>query len=375
LLTFNAAIGFRHSQGAGKALELLKKRLVIKVKLLRNRKWVIMDAREIVPGDVFILGLGDIIPADSKILSGEVSVDQSALTGASLPAKAERSNLVYSGSIVKRGEAIAVAVNTGVNTFFGRSAELVKMAIPKSHQEEIMMSIVRYMLYLGVTAVSITTIYAVVFHVDDGLVAIVTFAVILLMAAIPVALPAVLSIAQAYSALELAKRGALVTNLDSVEDAASIDTPFLDKTGAVTQNSLEVADVIPFSIFSLNDVTPYGALASKGEGRDLIDLAVIKHAKTLRYYTGSYKQVSFVPFDQSTKRSEGTIVDSQGNQFKSIKGAPQVIVGLCKGLDYAAKNSIDKTVEDLSIKGYRTLGVAKSTDDSTKILILSVFWH
>lgn len=242
LLTINAVIGHVHSRGSQKAVELLKKKLAVKAKVLRDKKWAMMESKELVPGDIITVGLGDIVPADSKIISGELSIDQSALTGESLPAETHESDIVYSSSVVRRGEARCVIVNTGASTYFGKTAELVKTAKPKSHQEDVMMAIVRYMMYLGVAAPVLILAYGVMMRLEEHVFTMLTLAVIFLMGAVPVALPAVLTIVQSVGALELAKRGALVTRLDSIEDAASIDILCLDKTGTITQNKLSVAD-------------------------------------------------------------------------------------------------------------------------------------
>ena len=204
LLTINTVIGYIQSRGSQRALEALKKRLAIKANILRDGKWATREARAIVPGDIISVGLGDIIPADAKLISGELSIDQSILTGESLPVDAQPSAILYSGSIVKRGEAKCLVVNTGANTYFGKTAELVKIAKPKSHQEQIMLSVVRYMMVLGIVALILVASYAAV--IGTGILSILTFAVIFLMGAVPVALPAVLTIVQSVGATELAKR-------------------------------------------------------------------------------------------------------------------------------------------------------------------------
>src|SRR4030042_5137019 len=194
------------------------------------------------------------------MVSGELSVDQSALTGESLPIEAHPSGIIYAGSIVRRGEATTVVVNTGANTYFGKTAELVKTARPKSHQEQIMLAIVRYMMFLGIGALILVAVYAAV--IGTGILPILTFAVIFLMAAIPVALPAVMTIVQSLGAMELARKAVLVTRLDSIEDAASIDVLCLDKTGTITQNKLSVGDVVPFAAYTKEDVMVMASLAS-----------------------------------------------------------------------------------------------------------------
>jgi len=359
LLTLNATIGFHHSRSSLKALELLKRRLAVKAKVLRDGEWVVKDAREIVPGDIIQVGLGDLVPADAKIVAGEVSVDQSALTGESLPVSAHQSGILYSSSIIKRGEAKALVLNTGTNAYFGKTAELVKIAKPKSHQEQIMSAIVKYAMYIGIASLALVVVDAALTGVVDA-VTIVSFALIFLMGSVPVALPAVFAIVLSVGAMQLAKEGALVTRLNSIEDAASMEVLCLDKTGTITENKLSVTDPIPFQGFEKNDVAIIARLASKEEIRDVIDLAVIDYAKNLPA-PAQYTQDSFTPFDPATKRSEA-IIEHNGKRFRVVKGAPQVILSLCKVDDETGKD-VNANVETLSKKGYRTLAVAKSDDN------------
>jgi H+-transporting ATPase len=361
LLTINTIIGQIQSRGSQRALEALKKRLAVKAQALRDGEWVTLEAREIVPGDIVSIGLGNIVPADVKLLTGDLSIDQSVLTGESLPVDVQQSAIIYSGSIVRRGEAKGVVVNTGANTYFGKTAELVKIARPKSHQEQIMLAIVRYMMLLGMGVLVLVAAYAAIIGTD--LLSILTFAVIFLMGAVPVALPAVMTIVQSVGATELARKSVLVTRLDSIEDAASIDVLCLDKTGTITQNKLSVGDVVPFATYAKEDVIVMASLASsQGQAKDAIDAAVLDYAKGSGVNLSSYKQVSFMPFDPSTKRSEA-IISSGDKRLKVIKGAPQTVISLCKGLDEATKAKANRTVEALSLKGYRTLGVARSVHD------------
>ncbi|MCL4537093.1 MAG: plasma-membrane proton-efflux P-type ATPase [Nitrospirae bacterium] len=362
LLTVNAVIGHMHSRGSQRAVELLKKKLAVQAKVLRDGKWIMKEAREIVPGDIIAVRLGDIIPADARILSGELSIDQSALTGESLPVNANQSGIAYSGSVVRQGEARCVVVNTGINTYFGKTAELVKIAKPKSHQEEVMMAIVRYMMYLGIAALVLVLTYGLAMHIQEHLVTVLTLAVIFLMGAVPVALPAVLTIVQAVGAMELAKKGALVTRLDSIEDAASIDVLCLDKTGTITQNRLSVADSITFSDYKKEDVVTIAAMASQEEGMDIIDLAVIEYARGMGVDFNVYKQISYTPFNPSTRRTEA-IVEINGKQFRAIKGAAQVVLSMCRGIDEETMEKANKIIEEFSQKGYRTIAVARSDSD------------
>jgi H+-transporting ATPase len=357
LLTVNAVIGHLHSRGSQKAVELLKKKLAIKAKIVRNGKWLIKDSKEIVPGDLIIVGLGDIVPADAVMVSGEISIDQSALTGESLPVEAHRSDILYSSSVVKRGEAKSVVVNTGANTYFGKTTELVKTAKPNSHQEQVMMAVVKYMMYLGIAASILVSVYAVVMHLS--LLLILTFAVIFLMGAVPVALPAVLTIVQSVGAMELAKKGALVTRLDSIEDAASIDILCFDKTGTITQNRLSVAESLPFSGHTKEEVITIAALASQEEGLDVIDLAVLEYAKSTGVDFNAYKRISHTPFDPSTKRTEA-IIGVDAARFKAVKGAPQIVLSLCREIDKDDLAKADRMIGELSRKGYRTIAIARS---------------
>jgi H+-transporting ATPase len=360
LLAINTVVGQIQSRGSQRALDALRGRLAIKARVLRDGKWATISAREIVPGDVVSVGLGDIIPADARLLSGNLSVDQSALTGESLPADVQPDGIIFSGSIVGRGEARCVVVNTGATSYFGKTAELVRIAAPKSHQEQVMLDIVRYMMYLGVGALILVAISAAV--LGTGFMSILTFAVIFLMGAVPVALPAVLAIVQSVGSLELAHKGVLVTRLNSIEDAASIDIICLDKTGTITQNQLSVGDIVPFGTYSRLDVAVMASLASQGQQIDAIDAAVLEYADKNRLALDSYRQLSFTPFQPSTKRSEA-LAETEGKMLRAIKGAPQTVLSLCSNLDDATKTKADKTVEELSLKGYRTIGVARSVNE------------
>jgi len=356
LILINAIIGHLHSRSSQKSLELLKQKLAIKATILCDGKWVSRNAAEVVPGDIAVVQMGDIIPADAKILSGELSIDQSALTGESLPVDVQQSDVIYSGSTVKRGEAKCVVINTGIKTYFGKTAELVKIARPKSHQEEIMLAVVRYMLYLGIGALVLVSIDAL--FIGTGILSVVTFAVVFLMGAVPVALPAVLTIVQAVGAMQLVRKGVLVTRLDSIEDAASIDVLCLDKTGTITMNQIAVIDIVPFSGYSKDDVIAMAALTARPESKDTIDLAVSEYVRTAAIELHSYQQMSVKPFEPATKRSEA-IIEVRGQRFRAIKGAPQVVVPLCR-IDEATQKTANEMVEELSGKGHRTLAVGKS---------------
>ena len=325
LLTINTVIGQIQSRGSQKALAALKKRLAINARVLRDGNWATKESREIVPGDIISVGLGDIVPADAKVISGELSIDQSILTGESLPVYARELAVIYSGAVVKRGEAKCVVVNTGANTYFGKTAELVKTAKPKSHQEQIMLAIVKYMMFLGIGALILVAIYAVI--IGTGILSILTFAIIFLMGAVPVALPAVLAIVQSVGAVELSKKGVLVTRLDSIEDAASIDIFCLDKTGTITQNKLTVGEVIPFGNITKKEVIMMAGLACQEQSKDTIDTALLEYSRSININSEAHTCVSFTPFEPATKRSEAIIASGE-KTFRVIKGAPQTVISL-----------------------------------------------
>jgi H+-transporting ATPase len=364
LLTINTVIGQVQWHSSQRALAALKKRLAIRARVLRDGKWLNIDARDIVPGDIISIGLGDIVPADSKVISGSISVDQSVLTGESMPIDLKESSITYAGAIVSRGEARCVVVNTGVNTYFGKTAELVRIARPKSHQEQIMLAIVKYMMFLGVGALILVAAYAALIGTD--FLSILTFAVIFLMGAVPVALPAVMTIVQSVGASELAKKGVLVTRLDSIEDAASIDVICLDKTGTITQNRLSPGEVVPFSGYSIQDVITFAGLASQKDGKDAIDMAVLNYAGEIGISLDAFERVKFTPFEPSTKLSEA-IVAVKGVQFRVVKGAPQTVLSLCQNLDEVTEANANRKVEELSLKGYRTLCVATSVEGTDNL--------
>lgn len=357
LLTVNAVIGFWQSGNSHKAVEMLKKKLEIKAKVLRDGVWTLLDAKELVPGDIIALKLGDLVPADAYLLDGQLSIDQSALTGESLPSSISQSDIVYSGSVVKRGEAKCAVINTGANTYFGKTVELVKIAKPKSKQEELMLSIVRYMMVLGIAASVIVSVYAAYLHKD--ILFILSFIVTLLIGAVPVALPAVLTIVQAAGAMELSQKGVLVAKLDSIEDAASIDIFCFDKTGTITQNKLSVVDCTAFGDFKKEQLIKMAALASKEEGMDAIDLAAIAYFKASGLSVDSIQRISYTPFSPESKRTEAAISD-EGRKIRVIKGAVQTILDLCGDTASCIADAVSRAVEKYSAKGYRTIAVAAS---------------
>ncbi len=362
LLLFNALVGFWQEYKAANALEALKKQLALKARVLRDGDWQEISADQLVPGDVIRLRLGDIIPADVKLFEGDfLSVDQSALTGESLPVSKKAGDIAYSGSVAKQGEMVALVTGTGQNTYFGRTAKLVQTAGAASHFQKAVLQIGDYLIYLSLGLVAVLIL--VQLERGDRILTLVQFALILTVASIPVALPAVLSVTMAVGALALSKMKAIVTHLESIEEMAGIDILCSDKTGTLTQNKLTLGDPVTFAARNPQELILYGALASKEEDEDPIDLAVLAGLRDKESLQG-YTQVQFVPFDPVHKKTESTIKDSKNQTFKVTKGAPQVIMELCH-LEPETLTKAQEAVDELAAKGYRTLGVARSENNGS----------
>jgi H+-transporting ATPase len=357
MVVINGSVAFYNEHDSKKALLLLKKKLTIKSRVLRGGSWETLDARELVPGDVVIVGLGDVVPADLKVLSGGVSADQSALTGESLPVEVREGDVLFTGSIIKRGEAKCVVANTGMRTYFGKTVELVNIAKPKSKTEEIMFTLSRNVSYIG--AVLFVAILAYALYVGSSLLTIFTFAVLFIGGGVPAALPMMFTVSQSKGATDLSKRNILVTKLDSLESAASVEVLCLDKTGTITMNELEVREAVPIGKSKPSDVIAFAALASSEGSKDAIDSAVLRYAKAKGASLPGCKQVSYKPFEPATKRAEGVVLE-KGKKFLVMKGAPQTVLSLCKGATKAQKDALNKAVEGLSRKGCRALAVAYS---------------
>jgi H+-transporting ATPase len=348
-----------HQRNTSKALELLKKRLAVNARVLRDRNWQTIDAIKLVPGDIILVKLGDIVPADVKIVRGNLSVDESSLTGESLPAERSENSIVYSSSIARQGEATCLVLNTGGNTFFGKTASLVKIAKPVSHQEEVMLTIVRYMMYLGIVSSFAVGIYALVLHIPFLM--ILSFIVTFLIGAVPVALPAVLTIVQAAAGSQMAEKGALVTRLDAIEDAASISVVCFDKTGTITQNKLSVVSSAASPGFSEDDILRIAALASSADNMDLIDSAILNAAAARGLATKGCAQLSFTPFSPATRRTEA-VIECAGSRYHVLKGAVPIILELCSATSESARSDINAQVALFAQKGYRTIAVARACE-------------
>ena len=360
LLVANAVIGFSEERQAGNAIEALKAKLAIKARVRRDGKWITPPARDLVPGDVIRLRLGDIVPADARLLEGDsIEVDQAALTGESLPTTLKSGGAVFSGSIIRQGEIGALVYATGSNTYFGKTAQLVQEAHTVSHFQRAVLKIGDYLIVLAVALVAM--IIAVAIFRGDPILSTLQFALVLTVAAIPVAMPTVLSVTMAVGARLLAKKQAIVSHLVAIEELAGVDVLCADKTGTLTQNKLTLGD--PFSVNNIQagQVILDAALASRADDNDTIDLAVLAGVKNDQELQ-AHQVLHFLLFDPVHKRTEATVKSADGNTFKVTKGAPQVILALSANAGQV-KPEVDKAVGEFARRGFRSLGVARADAD------------
>jgi H+-transporting ATPase len=378
LLIYNAVSGFWQELKAADALAALKAGLAPKATALRDGNFVAIDAAEVVPGDVLRIKLGEIVPADVRFIEGDyISIDQAALTGESLPVSKKIGDEGYSGSIAKKGEMNAVVIGTGNNTFFGRTASLVASAGSTSHSQQATTKIGDFLIIISVLLCVILMgfeVYRDIVVQDDwkwqDLADIARMVLVLLIASIPVAMPTVITVTNSMGAQALAKKKAIVSRLEAIEELAGVDILCSDKTGTLTKNILTLGEPILFEAKTADEIILAGTLASEKGSEDAIDKAVsdcLKDPKALDNYTVT----KFVPFDPVGKRTEGNVTDTQGKALRFTKGAPQVIIELC-GLDSDTKARAQQGVEDLAAKGIRALAVAESTDNGKSWSFLGI---
>jgi H+-transporting ATPase len=356
LLLFNSILSFLQEEKASSMINSLKKNFQVEARVLRDGKWKTVPARELVPGDIVRVRAGDFVAADLKVVTGKLEADQSALTGESMAVEKKENSVLYSGSIIKEGEANSIVLATGKKTYFGRTAQLVQIARPKLHMEEVISKVVTWLLAIVILLLGLTTLAQVV--KGGSLLEILPLTLILLVTAIPVALPAMFTLSMALGSIELAKQGVLVTRLTASEDVATMDTLCADKTGTITMNRLTITNISPSTGFTEEDVILYGALASQEANMDPIDLAFLTFARDKKLLSQEYVQKDFYPFDPKIKRTEA-VVQRNNSSFRVMKGAVRKIAELC-GLKNEEIDRLEGSMGKLAGKGYRTLAVAIS---------------
>ena len=367
LLVVNAVLGFMQEHRAEGVVEALRKQLQVSARVHRDSSWQVIPARELVPGDIVRVRSGDVIPADVKLLTGALSVDQSALTGESKDADKASGDVLSSGSVARRGEGNGVVILTGAKTYFGRTTELVQVARPKLHIEAVVAKIVRWLFVIVGVLLAVVVALSVIRGVP--MIEMIPLMLVLLMSAVPVALPVMFTVSMALGSKELAKRGVLVTRLSAAEDAATMDMLCVDKTGTITMNQLAVTSVIPLEKATEADVLFAGALASQEANQDTIDLAFITAAKEHHVFDGlpTVTPISFAPFDAKSRRTEA-VVEQNGQRLRVMKGAVRTIAEAC-GLRPPEIEALEQRVSAAAAKGYRTLAVARGPEKGIPALV------
>lgn len=365
LLFVNALLSFIQERRASAAVTALRARLQITARVLRAGSWRSVPARELVAGDVLRVRGGDFVPADVLIFEGEVHVDQSALTGESLELSKVVNEPLYSGTTVRRGEASGVVTATGVRTYFGRTTHLIESAHPKLHLEEITARLVRWLFVIVGALVAIALALSLVRGLS--ILEILPLSLVLLMSAVPVALPVMFTVSTAIGSMELGRRGVLVTHLAAVEDAANMDVLCADKTGTLTTNRLSLAGTSVEKGFMEEDVLRTAALASNAANQDPIDVAFIEAAEAHTLQDPDVQIRAFIPFSPETRRTEALFA-LRGHKGRAMKGALRTIAELAE-LDAEATAELERRAAGAAEKGARVLAVARADDDAPLRLV------
>ena len=365
MLLVNAGLDFYQEHRALNALKALKQRLKAEIIVLRDGEFRTVAVRELVPGDIIRLRIGNIVPADVQLLQGDyLALDQSALTGESLPVDKKVDEVAYASTVVKQGEMLAVVVNTGANTNFHTVVALVARASleERSHFQQMVIRIGNFLMLVTIALVVLIMMVSLFRH--ENFLEIARFALVLTVAAIPVALPAVLSVTMAVGAINLARRQAIVSRLTAIEELAGVGVFCTDKTGTLTRNEMQVSRPVAFEGYNDRELFLVAALASKPENQDPIEIPIFEYIKDKQPAADwqSYRQVSFTPFDPIRKRTEAEI-EKDGDRFVAVKGAAQVLLNLTE-LGDEVVHKINQIVDQLAAKGYRTLAVGRRQGDA-----------
>ncbi len=359
LLVTNALLSYLQEQRAFKVVEALRKQLQLSARVLRDSLWTLIPARDLVPGDVLRVRTGDIVPADATLLDGALGVDESALTGESAQADKAPGDVLRSGSVVRTGEGNAKVVLTGTRTQFGRTAELVQKARPARHFEAVVAKVVRRLIVIVGALVTVVVVLSL--FRGTSLLEMLPLMLILMMSAVPLALPVIFTVSTALGSKELAKLGVIVTRLSAAEDAATMDTLCVDKTGTITLNRLAVTSVIPWKTASEADVLFAGAVASQESNQDPLDRAFLEEARA-RGLPELPRDAVFAPFNADTRHTEA-VVDRFGQRWRAMKGAVRTIAQMC-ALGAPQIAELESHVDEAALKGNRTLAVARGLEDA-----------
>ncbi|MGC8553477.1 MAG: plasma-membrane proton-efflux P-type ATPase [Phycisphaerae bacterium] len=360
LLVGNAILAFVEEGRAQAALEILRHRLEINARVMRDGKWQPAPARDLVPGDCIYLRMGDMVPADARLVQGQIEVDQSALTGESAPVELAVGGDARSGSVVKRGEAAAEVTATGSKSFFGKTAELVRTAKTIGHMEQIIFAIVKYLLAMDAVLVVVVLIYAAIVGIAWS--TILPFALILLVASVPVALPATFTLTQATASLEMADNNVLVTRLSAIQELAGMQQLCCDKTGTLTLNELALEQIQVLNDATEADVLAFAAQTCDAGTQDPIDMAILKKYQANLDANFHWKRSKLIPFDPAAKRAEAEL-ELDGQKARAIKGAPVTLAALCN-----SQPEILKQADILAAAGNRVVAVAAQRGGELKMI-------
>lgn len=360
LLLVNGVLSFVQENRAQNALALLRQRLTIQARVLRDGDWRLLPAQELVPGDIIRVRAGDVVPADLRMDDGQISVDQSALTGESALAEIAAGSTVYAGSTIKRGEGTAEVIATGSRTYYGKTADLVHTARTVSHVETIIQTIVKYLVLVNGVLAGVISIYGLVNNLP--LTELLPFVLILLVASVPVALPTTFTLANALGSMALSRRGILTTRLSALTEAAGMEVLCTDKTGTLTRNELKLVSVHAFAPYTEDDVLEFAALASDASTQDPIDLAVLDSAASRGKVVDQSSRLLFIPFDSKTKRTEVRLQRAD-HISRAVKGFPATVASIAK-----SSADLPSVVEQMAAQGDRVLAVAAGTDDELNLI-------